>query len=259
MPYTFAIVDETKRWTASQLFPLLEPLEANAQDCAKAWGLRAPSVEIVDRVTELRSYMVPVVITDNTRKGALAVHSFNPVRDMPAARAYAPKATGLTTGKHSLLESLGHEILEASVNPQLNRWTQWPSKLDGVEVPLECADMTQDTYPFQAGNGRIYQVANFVTPAWFDTRLLDHAARAKFLEAGGKFDHAGRMRVPGEVLRSGYTIYREQVGGYWRKRSVWGEDANRERAVEASRHEFARCHALGCDLGLMATEERERL
>lgn len=144
-----------------------------------------------------------------------------------------------------MVESACHEIAEAMVDPQVNLWVDRPG-VPGVQMALEIADMTQDTYEIDV-DGEKWHVANFVTPAYFESRFLDPAVCARFLASGGRFDWAGRMTHPGQILPTGYAIQRRaKEGGGWSTYPVWGSSTPiaPERIV-AKAHPWARSTVRG--------------
>lgn len=252
--FHFALIDRTNGLTDRDLYSLKEALEANARHCAEAWGLQPAGVDVIHDVTRLPSWMVPVVFTDGgDDERALAAHTYDVIRGLPAARVHVPKASGLTSGNRSVLENAGHEILESMCNPMVNIWVARPG-VDGHEVPQEVADPTQDTYRYQTRDGRWLNLANFVYPSWFDVRLVDKSLREEFLDRGGRFDHARRMTAPGELSNHGYTIVRARTAsglGYetW---AEWGGQGgaslDRSYSLAANKHPWARTRRLGVAL-----------
>ena len=102
--YHFALIDETQKYSASELYSLKEALEINGADCAKAWGLERPAIDVIDRVTNLPRDMVPLVFVDAEDPGTLAEHWYDALRGMPAARVFTANDSGLTKGRYSALE-----------------------------------------------------------------------------------------------------------------------------------------------------------
>jgi hypothetical protein len=245
----FALIDSTRRFSERDLYTLRAALEVNARHCAEAWNLRVPGVDVIHDVAHLPGWMAPVVFTDGHEAGTLAAHTYDILRGTPAARVYAPAASGLTTGSHSILESAGHEILEALVDPMVNRWADRPGH-EGQQIPIEVCDPTQDTYPCVVRNVTMH-VANFVLPRWFDVNLVDDDRRMDYWSLGGRFDYASRMTRPGELANSGYTVVREPAHGGigWR---TWAEHGNKEprdsHQLAGNQHPWSRTRKRGAQL-----------
>lgn len=224
--FQFCLLSATPLVTASDLFALAPALELNARHCAEAWGLAAPTVDVVDVLPE-RCQPVLFVDSDKDPRDFNAVHYWDALRRAPAARVYCDRTSGINFGRYSICEAAAHEIVEMLVNPDLTLWSDHPDpQREGVEVARESADPTQAHYPIEHG-GQKWRVANFVHPQWFSRRLYeDEAARAKYRAAGGKFDHVGELSLPGEVGQDGYVVLRQRTDDKWRH---WSES----RVIEA--------------------------
>lgn len=223
----FALISETKLARPADLFRLCRPLEANARHCAEAWGMEPPTIDVIDREDKLPDGMHPIVLVsdDSGDPGALAVHYHDPFRNGPAAVVYVDRASGWNHGDSSVCESVGHEVLEALVNPRLNVWRQYVGTRHGVQAAGEVADPVQDTYEVSAWGTR-WKVPNFVTPAWFDAANED-ATLAERVLAGRGFDHAKRLERPGQVGPEGYVVLRQRGdNGRW---VSWFEGPTGER------------------------------
>lgn len=200
----FVLISKTPLVHARDLFKLSTALEQNARDCARAWGLVAPTVDVMDSQKGLPKGCNPVFFVDTAGEdGVLAEHYFDPVRGGPAARVYVTQGSGFNRGQNSACEAASHEIVEALVNPRITLWAPMPG-MPGTLVALESGDPVQTQYDIDG-----WAVSNFVTPAWFDGSLLDETKRKAFLAAGGKFDHNGELTHPGEIGPQGYAITRK--------------------------------------------------
>jgi hypothetical protein len=230
--FTFALCSETKLVRPGELLDLAWPLEQNAQHCAAAWGLPAPAVVIANSYLELPPHCRPIVFVDGEGDpGTLAVHYWDDIRNGPAGRVYVDHTSGFREGPYSVCESAAHEILEALVDATVDQWRPHPT-LRLVEVALENCDPVQDTYEIMAG-GVSWPVANFVMPEWFDPSLADPIAKAKFVAAGGKFDHKRVLASPGELGPDGYEVVRARnPNGDW---VYWNEWPASRKATSATR------------------------
>lgn len=245
MPLLFALITETALVTPAELFRLCVPLELNARHCAVSWGLEPPAVVVIDARAKLPARCQPVVFLDSEGEDAdaLAVHYVDPALRGPAARVYCDRASGFRHGRYSICEAAAHEVVEALVDPFLNLWTDHPdpdrARL-GVQVAVEVADPVQTTYALQHA-GDTWPVANYVTPDWHRGRLYDPETRARFLTAGGLFDHSGELQAPGQVGPEGYAVLRSPKGdGFgWR---TWSEARVPRAADVAPAQRVAKAH-----------------
>lgn len=187
MSLLFCAVSQTRLVAAHDLYKLLEPLEINAGDCARAWGLEPPAVAIADTPSRISGVAIPVVfVADDTDQGALAVH-------FPGgySRVHVDRMSGFDTGDESVLNGAGHEICEALVDLDCNQWMPMPGN-PALQVAKEVCDPLQDSYRRTVG-GRDVDLANFVLPSWFSGQ-------------GTQFDFAGHLHSVGEVGPQGYII-----------------------------------------------------
>lgn len=214
MGLLFALIAETTLVTPADLYKLSKALEQNAQHCAADWQREAPAVVVCQSRTALPTFCQPIVfIDDDTDPGLLAVHYWNPILLAPAARVWVNRASGLVSGPYSVSEGASHEIVEALIDPRCDLWTDCPGRV-GVDIALEVGDPVQDAYLIDG-----VAVTNYVTPAYFDTRLADPATAASFLEQGGRFDRLGTLARAGTIGPEGYAVFRDAT-------HRWIEDAS---------------------------------
>lgn len=250
--FHFALIDLTGKYGPADLYLLKEPLELLGRDCAQAWGVERPAVDAIDSLANLPKWMCPLVFVDDDNPGTLAEHWWDPIRRLPAARVYTRHDSGLMSGRHSACEAAGHEVAEAMCNADLGNWRTHPdsSRSEVLQVPLEVADATQDTYGVTLRDGTEVQVANFLWPAWFDRSLSEDPVRLReYLDGGGKLDQAGRLKAPGQLGPEGYTIVRRprDDGFGWTRWAEWGPTAAaavHERANAATKHPLSRSRRL---------------
>jgi hypothetical protein len=222
---TIALFDKAGLLTTRDLLVMSRALDINGQHRAASWGFDAPVFVVRRDESRLQDgEMALVFVTDEEGDpGALAVHYWDGTRGEPAGRVYVDRASGLSTGRYSVCESVSHEV-EALNNPRLNQWRLHPDAARaaaGHELALEDSDPTQDTYevvaPDEYGRPIKWPVANFVLPAWFEAD--DGSAR--------RVDFAGRLSRPGEIGPEGYAVVRgPRAGG---GREVWLEDGSGAR------------------------------
>jgi len=117
-------------------------------------------------------------------------------------------ATGIFEGSASLSESISHEVIEALVDPLCDLWTHMPGRPAGVLVAYEACDPVEDSYTVGYMD-RDVQVSNFVYPSFFDDKLVDPQLAAKFMAAGGKFDHLGKLTRAGQIGPEGYAVFKD--------------------------------------------------
>jgi hypothetical protein len=243
MPYLFALISESTLVSPADLYRLTKPLERNAQECAADWNMAAPAIVVCEARVGLPAFCQPIVfIDDETDPGALAVHYFDAIRLAPAARVYVNRATGLVSGPYSVSEGASHEIVEALVDPRCDLWTDCPGR-PGVEIALEVADPVQDHYEI---NG--VTVANYVTPAYFDTRLAAPDVAADFNSWGGRFDRLGTLARAGSIGPEGYAIFRDAT-------HRWTEDIGGARGASpkpGAEHGWARTVRRQMSIGAVA-------
>lgn len=148
------------------------------------------------------SRAVPLYFVDALSRNpkTLAVHYVQGNR--PAARVYVDAATGLNTGRGSVMELAGHEAIEVMGNPWVDLWEIVPGR-PNVLTPRELCDAVQDTYESVSrdSEGRRWQLANFLHPVWFG---LPSAFGATF-----RADHKGTLTEPGAIGPEGYLVVRD--------------------------------------------------
>ena len=81
MPYHFVLISDTPQVSQADLYKLARVLEVNARDCAQAWGLRAPAIDVGTRRAKLPPGTHPVVFIDGSHidDSGLAYHYYDPV------------------------------------------------------------------------------------------------------------------------------------------------------------------------------------
>lgn len=110
----------------------------------------------------------------------------------------------------SLSVTMSHTIMEMLADPYANlSVADDESRLWGVEV---CDPCENDKYAYKVGG---FLVSNFVTPAWFQSKVKD-----------ARFDFQGKLKHPFELLPGGYATYLEltKIQEGWVQVSVETED-----------------------------------
>jgi len=204
-PYLFALIAETTLVTNADLYVMARAIEAGTQDCARAWGKKAPAVDVFEARMGLPQFCQPVVFLDDTSDpGALAVHYWDPVRLQPAARVWSSRSSSLFDGSGAQSVAASHEVLEALGDPSCEADCPCPGR-PGVRLALELCDPVQDELVVRMSNGPV-AVANYVLPAYFDEELADPEMAKIFLEGGGRFDAKGTLTRAGQIGPRGYAI-----------------------------------------------------
>ena len=249
--YHFALISETPDVTPADLYRLAGALEVNGAQCAAAWGKARPAIDVIRHKRNLPRGVHPIVFVDgsDTHGSGLAFHYYDPLRPGPAARVFCGKATGFNAGESSVAELASHELVEAMTDPMVNLWLDHPdpSRVAGVEMALEVADMVQTHYLVGA-RGDKWQMSNFVTPSYFRQDLAENPQRlTAFFEAGGKLDWSGELSKPGEIGPRGYAILRQpRPSGGW---DSWPENAGGKRVTfrpdQGKSHELSRTRIRG--------------
>jgi len=129
--------------------------------------------------------------------GLLGYHNLDPlVRGVVLAQGSATSVT------------LSHECLEMAADPLVDQWRTRPG---GSMVALEVCDPVEaDSYEVAVsilGETRAVAVSNFVTPAWFDERVML------------MFDQMRRVSAPFALSAGGYCVVRDAKGNV---SDIWG-------------------------------------
>lgn len=137
--------------------------------------------------------------------GALGFHSIDQDGRPYSQNACNPSlqhGSDWLTGDLSVVGTVGHEALEATGNPIVNRWVDLS---DTQEVPQEVCDGVEDSHYHHNGA----DLTNFLCPSWFNPFGV------------APFDYLGVLDAPFSLTPGGYTIVR-QSGDV---SQAWGSDA----------------------------------
>lgn len=165
-----------------------------------AWGVHAPPVVFAGHLGALApvppgSYVLGLFDTDD-QPDALGWHTEGDdgsVFGRVNVGAVLDNGGTPLTGPLTVASVLSHEVLEALIDPQVNRWAQAP---DGRLFAVEVGDPVESTsYTIKVGAVGV-DVSDFVFPAWFDDyRGLD--VRTHWADTG---------LVPFTLDRGGYAV-----------------------------------------------------
>lgn len=139
---------------------------------------------------------------DSDQAGALGWHTEDSSQPAPVyGRVFASPVFDhggdALHGNLSVASVLSHEVLEAYINPAVNRWADNGA---GTEVAMEVGDPVEnDSYPILHS----ITVSNFVGPGWFDPQAGPTT----------RFDWMRRLTGPFTMTSGGYIVTRAATGG----------------------------------------------
>lgn len=158
----FAVVCSSKTFDRTWLEFFAVAWAAQALEFCQTYGLDPVAVAAYSDVSQFPvddTWFVDIV-DDLNEPGASAYHSI--IGNRPYAKLQAASVDEVAVeGSHEIIETLG--------DPTCDRWVP---KGDGTEEAAEMSDPVQgDAYPYLAevaGEGRIVQLSNYVTPPYWD-------------------------------------------------------------------------------------------
>ena len=200
---------EVRRWTAACARQIREHV-------APAYGQPPVKVAFLSSRTHApKGAWVLVVLDDADQAGALGYHSetadgrvYGRVFARPCEQYGVPVST-----------TLSHEVVETFCDPDVNRWVDTGR---GYSVAYEACDPVE-------GDGYLIDgvaVSDFVTPAWYDPKVI---GRRHWLDNGSV---AGAF----ELAPGGYVVRRWPDGS---EDQEFGATANRAY-IAAKRHQLGR-------------------
>lgn len=216
MHLKLAICSESPHTSERDLYRLSLVVHAYGQITTPVWN---PGGSIDVKAIEHRRRcplgwkMLLIIDGDHESYGVLGSHTPMSLALPTVGRAHPDRASGFASGKNSLVETVTHEAVEIEADSELDWWVEVPGT-QGAETPVEPADGSQETFGFKVG-GDVYQVANFMYPAWFG---LPNPPGVH------GFDAAGRVKEPFEMEASGYRVMRRRATG-----EQWLDLANGKR------------------------------
>jgi hypothetical protein len=168
---------------------------------APAWGLHAPPVVFVGHIGAVGTPLVPVpdgsyvlgFFDTDDQPDALAWHSEDAqgnVFGRVNVGAILDNGGTPLSGGLTVASALSHEVLEAMVDPNCNRWALDP---DGKLWAVEVGDPVESSSYDVRVDGTSVSVSDFVYPAWFDDSPAA-SSRTHHLDTGltpFTIDHGG--------------------------------------------------------------------
>lgn len=230
----FALCSETNLVSQSELYRLSQALERQAAQVCSAYFIDTPvAVVVIDSERKLPEGAYPIVcVDDGGDAGTLGSHWFAKGRDIPAARVYVEATSGLNAGPYSVSEVASHEVIEALINPTVGVWMQHVGKPDGIQSAYEIADPTQDDYEITA-NRTPWKVSNFCCPQyWMSAYANEEKVRQLIQTENHGVDWCGRMSFAGQILDTGYAVFREMRKG--KVVRTWNENRNGPIAADSA-------------------------
>jgi hypothetical protein len=192
--YRVAVINECETSSDAEVKGVTEAVQTQIhRDLAPAWGVDA-ELTFVPRGAQPPADCWWMIVRDETDSlGALGYRDLTP-DGLPRAKVFVKSARDSGC---SWTVSLSHVMLEMLVNPTGNllvyrKLTHGRARSYAREV---CNACTADEYGYEI-NGVL--VSDFVYPAWFESFRGPSTT---------KFDHAGRISAPFQVLEHGYTMF----------------------------------------------------
>lgn len=198
-----AVLNKSKKITNADVQTMTkacyQQLERHA---AVAWGRTAfPVIFHADEKTVPIEAERIVIFDSPDEADALGYHTETPDGKIYGKIFVNPilKANGtVLTGSNSISAVLSHEVLEQTIDPDINLWAEGNGKLYSVEV---CDPVENDSYNMTV-NGKAVAVSNFVFPEWFDKENRPKA----------RFDQLGKLKKPFTMTEGGYMVIRDNKG-----------------------------------------------
>lgn len=197
-----ALISQSSRITLDELVQVSAALQKQVlRDFTPLWGIQA-TVDAFAQLADVPVGYWPVIVVEQVVTGDIGVHG---LRDhQPVALVQAGSDWSLTAS---------HEVLEMIADPFGNRLVAGDS-LNGdgrrVEYLVEVCDPCQSrAFGYQV-NG--IQVSNFYTPYYFDPSGSN----------GARYDFAGYIRIPRQVLEGGYLSWRDPETNHLHKAECIG-------------------------------------
>ncbi len=171
-----------------------------SRDFAPVYGIDAHLTFIAENARPSAGAWWITVFDNSDVAGALGYHDLTP-EGRPLGKVFA--GTDIHAGL-SWTVTMSHEILEMLADPDINLTVFYQSgnstgRLYAYEV---CDAPEADQYGYEIDG---VLVSDFVYPAWFQDTSAD----------GTKFDHAGHLKAPLELLPGGYIGVFEVAGSGW--------------------------------------------
>lgn len=210
-PVHFGLLNQSPAVSDDDMRLITAGLNYLGRRYALAWGTDRLQVEWLRGFSRAPAGVIPLAIFEHPgphEAGVLGLHD----RDGGGAawakvfRPFFPAMTLDEAGQgDSLLEGLGHEMLEIAANPAANRLAEGPFIADDgtriQQVNFEICDPVQGSgFKHRIGAAAV-SLPNFVLPAWF------------IAESPGPWDELGLLRKPLSILPpEGYVTGRYASG-----------------------------------------------
>jgi hypothetical protein len=170
------------------------------RDFAPVWGIDGELVFIPHGTRPPPEMWWLGVFDDSDVAGALGYHDLTP-EGRPLGKIFA--ATDLHFG-HSWTVTMSHELLEMLADPDVNLtvFVQNSASTGRLYAYESCDACEAEQFAYRI-DGTL--VSDFVHPSWFQA----------YAHKGTRFDHAGKIKAPLELLPGGYIGVFDLVGGGW--------------------------------------------
>lgn len=174
-------------------------------------------------------------LTDETppEDGILAFHTeeADGSKDGPIFVAVCVKnGSAPLMGDYSILSTLGHELIEAAIDPSCNRWRDGIPTKHGSEWSEEACDPVEaQSYPIKIEIGaNTYEgnATNFVLPSYFDLAAV-----------GEQTDYMGVLGGPFQLAEGGYAVVRNGPGT---EQQIFGEKTPPEWRMKLKQYKGSR-------------------
>jgi len=203
-----AIVSQTPKISFDELKNVAAALQIQiSRDFKMFWNADATVTAYAD-LKSVPPNVWPIICKDEAGiPGALGYHAENNGQ---------PSAIVGVQNNPSWTLTASHELINMLADPHGNRTITAPSpdpadKGKRTAILVEPADPAETpAYSYQI-NG--ITVSDFVTPAWFESRL----------KSGTLYSFRGSVKAPGQVLPGGYMTFADPVKNVWRQIIMLGK------------------------------------
>jgi hypothetical protein len=198
---TLAVFNLSTALSDDQIKAALPALQTQiTRDFAPVYGIDAHLVFIPKDARPPKGSWWITVFDNSDQPGALGYHDLTP-EGRPLGKVFA--GTDIAAGL-SWTVTMSHEILEMLADPDINLTVFYQSgtatgRLYAYEV---CDAPEADRFGYMIDD---VLVSDFVHPAWFQDTAAD----------GTRFDHAGHIKAPLEILPGGYIGIFDVAGSGW--------------------------------------------
>lgn len=196
----FAVYSLSSRIKKSDVMQIAHACNLQCADLYKIWGKRI-TVTGYGSAEEVPFGYFPVIIKDDIGEDALGYHTDNHGQPICFVKAQSLEDTCVT---------VSHEIAEAGVDPQGNRYIVIILPDFGkVRCLVEIADPPES---FSYRNGNTLPVSDFICPEWYDEEFTE----------GVKYTFKDNIKTPQTIAQGGYFSFIDQ-SGRWFQAQWWGD------------------------------------